>query len=238
MKIINCAHRGSSAYAPENTRAAFELAIEQGASMIELDIQQTADDQLVLFHDEDLGRTSSGTGPLWKQDLANLRKLDVGHWFDARFGGEKILSLEETISDFANRVTLNVELKIHGRERDLEEVLVEKISGIENIGNCLFTSFGHDTIDRLRNIDPTLRLGYIVGKGQWQDGFLERKINVLCLERTLATADRMRLIHSAGKKVFVWTVNEKSEMVEKIQAGADAIISNFPDRLAEVLDKF
>ena len=92
-KII--AHRGASMYAPENSESSLKLASSMGVEWIETDVQITIDNQLVIFHDEKLGRTSNGEGFLALKKFSELKKLDIGSWFSKEFAGEKILSLIE-----------------------------------------------------------------------------------------------------------------------------------------------
>jgi glycerophosphoryl diester phosphodiesterase len=92
------AHRGSSAYAPENTLAAFRLAVEQRADWLELDVQQTRDGQLVAFHDLRVERTTDGRGALRDLTLADLRTLDAGKWFGPEFAGERVPTFDEVLS--------------------------------------------------------------------------------------------------------------------------------------------
>ncbi len=231
-RIINCAHRGASAHAPENTLSALELALKMGATMAEVDLQQTGDDQLVLFHDDNLERTSDGNGPLWKQSLAELKRLDVGGWFGAQYLGETMPTLEELIAAVAGRLVLNLELKLHGHERQLDTLVASRLSALPTGADFFVTSFDHDLVDRVRGLLPGLPGGYIVGRGGWHDGLLLRQGGVLSLERTLATADRVEKIHEAGKQVHVWTVNEDEEMRRLQNLGVDALITNFPDRVA------
>jgi len=109
---INCAHRGASGHAPENTIAALEKAIAQGAGMAEIDIQQTADDRFAVFHDDLLDRTTNGVGPLWEKTLAELQTLDAGSWFGPGWSGERIPSLEEVLEITRGRLPLNIDLWI------------------------------------------------------------------------------------------------------------------------------
>ncbi|MDE0013634.1 MAG: glycerophosphodiester phosphodiesterase family protein, partial [Candidatus Poribacteria bacterium] len=91
---ILLAHRGLVRHAPENTLPGFATAIELGLSL-ELDVYQTSDKHLVVIHDETVDRTTNGTGKVINMTLAEIRKLDAGSWFDPRFAGEKIPTLEE-----------------------------------------------------------------------------------------------------------------------------------------------
>lgn len=231
-RTLNCAHRGASAHAPENTLSALELALKMGATMAEVDLQQTSDDQLVLFHDDNLERTSNGSGPLWKQSLAQLKRLDVGGWFSDAYLGETMPTLEELIAAVAGRLTLNLELKLHGHERQLAPLVASRLSALPTGTEFLVTSFDHDLVDRVRGLLPGLPGGYIVGRGGWHDGLLARQGRILSLEHTLVTADRVMEIQNAGKQVHVWTVNEAEEIRRLQDLGVDALITNFPDRVA------
>ncbi len=235
-EIINCAHRGASALAPENTLAALHLAVKMGATMAEIDIQQTIDDELVLFHDDNLQRTSNGSGPLWEKTLKKLQGLDAGSWFSSEFQGEQIPALDSVIKAMDGRLKLNLELKLHGHERDLEQLVAKKIVELDCAGWCLVTSFDHDTIDRLLDIAPGLKAGYIVGRGGWHDALLESRVGVLSLEKNLVTTDRVSRAHAFGKEIHVWTVNQENEMKRLQAAGVDALISNFPDQVSAFLN--
>ena len=105
------AHRGASMYAPENTLAAFELAIEMGADAIELDTMLTADGIPIVIHDHSLDRTTDGIGSVSSKTVAELKLLDAGSAFDIRFAGERIPTLEEVFSAVGKKIMINVELK-------------------------------------------------------------------------------------------------------------------------------
>lgn len=235
--IIHCAHRGASALAPENTLSAIQLAADLGATMVEVDLQQTADDELVLFHDDKLNRTSNGNGPLWKKTLKELQLLDAGSWFSPQFTGEKIPTLESLISTMGNQLNFNIELKLHGHERNLEQLVAGKLQKLDCANSCLITSIDHQTINRLQNIAPHLKTGYIIEKGHWKDSLLQAKVEVLSLEKTLITAERVQRAHAAGKEIHAWTVNKESEMKNLQAMGVDAFISNHPDKVTNFLHK-
>src|SRR5215218_966449 len=92
------AHRGASAYTPENTLAAFRLAIEQRADWLEMDVQQTKDGRLVVFHDLRMERTTSGSGPLRDLTLAQVQQLDAGGWYGSQFAGERVPTFQEVVA--------------------------------------------------------------------------------------------------------------------------------------------
>jgi len=108
---LNIAHRGASAFAPENTMAAFEKAIELGADVIELDLHLTRDNEIVVIHDDTLDRTTDGSGPVHQRSLGELMRLDAGRWFGEGFAGQRIPRLAEVLDRFAGRVPLALEIK-------------------------------------------------------------------------------------------------------------------------------
>ena len=228
--VINCAHRGASGQAPENTLAALERAVALGADMAEIDIQQTADDRLAVFHDDNLDRTSTGTGPLWEKSLAELQSLDAGSWFGPAFAGQMIPSLEEVLEFTRGRLPLNIEMKLHGHERNFADLAISALYDNNIRDHCLLTSFDHDLVDTIGARAPGLITGYIVGRTSPTAPLLERPAPVLSLEKSLVHADLLATAHGAGKQVHVWTVDDPQEMSRLIDLGVDAVITNFPDR--------
>jgi glycerophosphoryl diester phosphodiesterase len=111
VSYLRIAHRGAAGTRPELTRPAFERALEIGVDMIELDVQLTRDGQLVVLHDRQLGRTVGGEGPVRERALAELQALDAGSWFDARWAGATVPSLDDVLGWTAGRAELNVEIK-------------------------------------------------------------------------------------------------------------------------------
>jgi glycerophosphoryl diester phosphodiesterase len=232
--FTNCAHRGASGHAPENTLAAMRLAMEMGAHMSELDVQQTADDRLVLLHDDDLDRTTSGRGPLWQKPLAELQSYEAGKWFAPQFAGEPLPTLEDVISLVRGKMKLNIEVKLHGHERDIAKLVVATIRSEKFENECLVTSFGHEVADEIKALAPELKVGYIFGKDEYHERVFEGPVEVLSVNHYLISAEFMKRARAANKEVHVWTVNEKPLMHRLMDLGVDAIITNYPDRLAEV----
>ena len=112
------AHRGASAFAPENTLAAFCLAVEQGADAIELDAKLSADQQIVVIHDKSVERTTDGKGEVRRLTLGQIKSLDAGSFFSSRFAGEPIPTLAEVFEEVGKRVLINVELTNYASPTD------------------------------------------------------------------------------------------------------------------------
>lgn len=238
-RCLCIAHRGASGYAPEHTRAAFELAVAQGADMIELDVQLTGDGELVVFHDADVQRTTNGTGRVRELSLAQLRSLDAGGWFDARFAGERVLTLAEVLELVAGRVLLNVEVKASQEDgASLIPKLLATLQHHDALETTLVSAFDWWLLADIRQADPRLRLGLL-----WSDPLIPwpwdraGKMQASHLHPLWAVVTRKHVeeAHAQGLWVNAWTVNDPPTMVELLNMGVDGIVTDYPDRLLQVL---
>jgi len=229
-----CAHRGASGHAPENTMAALARAIEMGAEMAEIDVQQTADDRLAVFHDTDLNRTSDGAGPLWRRTMSELQTLDAGSWYGPEFTGERIPTLEEVLDLTRGRLILNIEMKRHGHEfgheRGFIDLVIRALHDNNDGDHCLVTSFDHQVAAAVKERFPGQRTGLIIGPGPMPAEVFTSTADVLSVHQSLANKAFFARARSAGKSVHIWTVDDPARMQELIELGADAVITNHPDR--------
>lgn len=227
------AHRGASAHAPENTLAAFELALKQGAPAIEFDVKLTADRYVVIHHDQTLDRTTNGSGSITKQPLAALRELDAGSKFSAGFRGEKIPTLDEVFDSLGGKMFMNVELTNYASPFDglVDEVvrLVRK-HGLEE--QVLFSSFFPTNLTRARRLLPSVPRGQLFlpgGSSWWQR--LAAKFMSLQAEHPFKKDVSAAVVHRAHAKnrhVYAWTVNDPAEMKSLRALGVDAIFTDDP----------
>jgi glycerophosphoryl diester phosphodiesterase len=241
-KPLNIAHRGASAYAPENTLAAFRLALEMGADGFELDVRLSADDHLVGVHDDTVDRTTDGSGPIRQKTLAELKALDAGARFAVRFAGERIPTLQEVFDLVAgSRAFVNVEIKTDSIKGDgLEEKLVA-LSRRYGLGErLLISSFNPFALWRMRRMAPDLPLALLYAEDQriylrnrWF-AFLSRP-DALNPSFRMATQEHVRWAKSKGYGLYVWTVGEEPEMRRLIALGVDGVITDKPDLLRQVL---
>jgi glycerophosphoryl diester phosphodiesterase len=230
------AHRGASAYAPENTLAAFELAVRQGADMIELDVQRSADGVLVVFHDETTERWDGRRRPAAMCTLAELRALDIG--------GERVATLAETCVFARERGTrLNVELKGAGFGADVAQMLrAERIDDL-----VLISSFVEAALHEFAAASPHIPRAYLMGNDTWRPDVRFREAWPFgALRRTGAAAwhptSELPLVNMliprvrrAGFQVNVWTIDDPAIMRKLIALGVDGIITNVPDVLREIV---
>ncbi|MCB0481796.1 MAG: hypothetical protein KDC83_10215 [Flavobacteriales bacterium] len=249
MKII--AHRGASGHAPENTLGAFKKAISLGSDMIELDVRETLDHQVVVYHDSDLSRTTNYKGKIIEHDLQKLQTIKAGEWFgNVDYFNEKIPSLSETLEIIAGRCEVLVEIKSDGKRVSTPffKNLFKTINKHAAKDWVILQSFDSYILTRIQQLDPSFRIQkLIVWKIPLLGIQLDQRVmleNVLKKEHyeainvnhRFATPALIARIHRFNKKIFCWTVNEPKRMNKLIQLGVDGIITDYPDRLKTILN--
>lgn len=234
------AHRGASGEAPENTFAAFDLALQQGAELIELDVHCSADGALVVIHDASLNRTAGRDGQVGEMSAAALQGCDVGRWRGAAWAGQTIPTLTEVLDRYAARVLLNIEVKRDGAEcpyPGIERLIMDALDGRGLFERAVISSFDRSFIEQLRQREPRLALGIIDDAGP--DEVIDRAAALggvaVHLEAGLITESRLRRAHRAGLRVLAWTVDDPMETVRLVDLGVDTILSNYPARLRDVV---
>jgi glycerophosphoryl diester phosphodiesterase len=234
------AHRGASAHAPENTLAAFELAVDQGADAIELDVKLTADGQVIVIHDPTVDRTTSAHGRVKDMTLADFRALEAGSYLSEKFKNEKIPTLEEVFEAVGQKTFINVELTNYNAPRDhlVESVcmLVKRFS-LQN--RVLFSSFIASNLSKSRSYLPDvptglLALGGILGAWQRSFGFAFGKYDALHPSLPDATQQQIYFVHRLNRRVHVWTVNKEEDMRRLFKWGVDAIFTDDPQLAVKV----
>ncbi len=227
-------HRGAKNYAPENTLAAFNLALDQGADGVELDAKLSADGTVVVHHDATLDRTTNGKGRLARFSFAALRELDAGSFFSEAFRGEKIPSLEEVFESIGRRAVINVELTNYSTPHDS---LVEKVCelvrrhGLQK--SVIFSSFNAGNLKKAARLLPEvprglLALGGILGVWSRSFGFNFGAYDALHPYVTDVTAQTVQRVHKLKRKINVWTVNTEEDVRRMAGWGVDGIMTDDP----------
>ena len=244
-RVLNIAHRGANRVAPQNTLAAFVKAVELGADGVELDAQLSADGVAVVIHDYELDGTTDGSGPVAAQPLAALKELDAGGWFDPAFAGERIPTLAEVLDRVGQQLLVNIELKVPPGEEDkgLEAAVVSLVERFGLAERVLLSSFNPYALRRARALAPHLPLGLLYGPlpSSWSSRFRAARMRDLNPEAVnpfwlLISRWGVRRAHRRGRRVVAWTVDTANVMHRLVGWGVDAIITNLPDRLHEVLE--
>ena len=230
------AHRGGAATAPENTLAAFRAAAAAGVLSWELDVQQSRDAELVVFHDDTLDRTSTGSGPIGAHSYVELARLDAGRWFGDRWRGERIPTLREVI-DLAQEVgaRLLIELKSPARHQGIEERVVNLLARTGFGGQCMILSFDAAALARVHALDPALVLDLNYGNRMFGPLPEVPGLRAIGPEWRLLAANpsRVRAAHAAGQRVYPWTPNTPHAFRLLRALGVDGIISDRLDLLSD-----
>jgi glycerophosphoryl diester phosphodiesterase len=233
------AHRGFSARAPENTLSAMRAAMDAGTDAVEWDVQIAACGTPVLFHDDNLGRTSDGVGPLKRRSLEQLKQLDAGSWFSADFAGERIPTLEEAYGCVRPRVRhVYSEIKAYRELEDLERVLdITRKSGM--LGSTTFISFDWRALEFIAGREPTVRVGYVIDHAdkfeealgraaRWDRSLLDFDQELVLEDPFLAARTRARGVGTAA-----WTVNDVGTAAELIGVGITSLTTNEVEAFVE-----
>jgi len=229
------AHRGASSYAPENTLAAFDLAIQMGVSHLELDVHTTRDGRVVVIHDDAVDRTTNGSGPVTCHSLAELTALDAGAWFDRRFAGQRIPTLDAVFERYKGRVHIHTEIK--GHSADLARATVDLVRRHGMTEQVTITSFQKTRLEETRAHAPELPTGWLVADVSETLIAQARAMGLrqLCPRAPGVTKDLVQRLHAEGFVVRAWGVTDEDLMRRVVQAGCDGMTVNFPDRLLEYL---
>lgn len=232
MLII--AHRGASGYAPENTLAAVKLALEQKCDGIEIDVQLTKDNEVVVCHDWDVDRTTDGRGEIKDLTLKEIKKLDAGSWFDECFKGEEIPLLEEVLQLVPNSLFLNIEIKAKATdERRLEKRVCDILEKYNRINNTVVSSFNHYSLKKVKEILPYIKIGilyeaYIIKPIEYVLNNFEDMYSLHpCCD--YVGEEFVKIAKESNLKIYTWTVNDVLTADWLSTLGIEGIITNYPD---------
>ncbi|WP_245997946.1 glycerophosphodiester phosphodiesterase [Aquisalibacillus elongatus] len=227
------AHRGASQYAPENTLPAFELAEQLGADGIELDVQLTKDLIPVIIHDENIRRTTNGTGFVQNYTLDELQEFDAGYWFSKHYIHTPIMSLKEFLQWIQNRdLLINVELKTNVIEYPtIEKRVMDLINEYNVIDRTIISSYNPNTIKRLRDINDDIELALLtnIQLGKVDEVLDDIGANALHFKSRLLSSKMVKLLFDKNIPYRVFTVNRVSTMKKCVTMEADGIFSDVPD---------
>lgn len=233
------AHRGASGKAPENTLAAFELALELGADGVELDAKFTADRKVAVLHDQSLVRTTGAEGKIQNVEWDDLKTLDAGKWKGDEYAGEAIPSLEEVFSAIGGKLLINIEVTNYATSTDgLAEAIVDMVigSGIED--TILFSSFFPSNLVKIRRKTTNIPVALLTlpGKEGWFGRtFLSKKFSPEFLHPEF-TDVTLGLVKK-GRRINTWTVNHEEDIQRMLKYGVAGVITDHPDVGIKLRDK-
>ena len=233
-------HRGASGYAPENTLEAFELAARMGAAGVELDVHIAKDGELVVAHDETIDRVADGSGYIAEMTTAQLKRYRFNrtHREYEKATIPTLREVYELLKPYG--LCVNVELKNSRIDYEgLEEKCVKLACEMGMTDKVLYSSFNHHSMVRMKQIDKAIPCGLLYDCMPLEPWAYAERLGMDAIHphfsELLLTGEAGRC-HEKGVNVNVWTVNAESEVRDCLEAGADIIISNYPDRALRVLE--
>ncbi len=246
------AHRGGAGLAPENTLAAFRNALVMGVDALEMDLHVSADGEIVVIHDPTVDRTTNGRGFVRTMSLADLQRLDAGSRFNARFAGERIPALRQVLDTVRasgdGRVRLNIETKyeadVPSPPADFEERVLRVIREAGMSDRVIIQSFHYPSLARVKALDPAVLTAALRLAGDPAPDPLAlvrgAQADIYSPSVRLVTQTVIEALHRAGIPVLPWTVDNPAVMERLLEMGigtfrGDGIITNYPDRLIQVL---
>jgi len=221
MAIV-IAHRGASAYEPENTLRAIKRALELNAKMIEVDVRLSKDEHIIVIHDDSVDRTTNGKRYVKDLMLKELKKLDAGK-------GERIPTLQEVINAVRKRAILIIEIKVLNIEDSVVK-MIEK-EGIEK--EVVITSFYHPILKRIKKIDLIIKTGVIFKCHPVRSAelALNAHANSLFPEHKYISKEMVKEAHKHDLEIYPWTIDDLDRANQLIEMGVDGIVTNKPDIL-------
>ncbi|MEP4149515.1 MAG: glycerophosphodiester phosphodiesterase [Halioglobus sp.] len=233
-EVLIIAHRGSAGAAPENTIASISQAIEDGSDWVEIDVQETLDGEVIVIHDSDFMKLAGDPIKVWDGELARIQEIDVGSWFDPRFADQRVPTLAEVLQIIKNGDSrLVIELKYYGHDQQLEQRVIDIVEAAEMADRVAIMSLKLKGVQKLKGKRP-----------QWTGGLLaatsvgditKLDADFLAVNQNMANPAFIRRAHKAGKRVFVWTVNDALSLSHWMSMGVDGVITDEPALAREIL---
>lgn len=239
-RFLNFAHRGASAIAPENTLAAYGAAVAAGATAVEMDLHLTADGHVVLMHDSTVDRTTDGSGRIAQMSLAQIRELDAGRWFDDRFAGERVPTLEEVFERVVPECPVVVDIK------DPRPALIERVVELARIHDAVdrvtVSSRLRGLLKRAKVLEPALQTGFLAyfRDWGWWNHYVARRLKAMRAETvspnaSMVTQRMVDFFHQRAYIVRAWGVKQDEALARRlIRMGVDGMTFDHPERLWEL----
>jgi len=226
-------HRGAAALRPENTMASVLKAIEDGADWVEIDVQETADDVVIVAHDSDFMKLAGVNLKVWDATMEDVAEIDIGSWFGPDYGDERTPTLREVLEAAKGRAKVIIELKYYGHDVDLENrvaALVEEMGMEEDIATM---SLKYPAVQKMKALRPDWRAGVLAATAVGDLSGLEG--DFVAVNAATVSPGLIRSVHEAGKDIYVWTVNDPLQMSAMASMGVDGLITDRPAMANEVL---
>lgn len=233
-RVVIIAHRGAAGVRPENTMAAFEKAIEDGADWIELDVQETRDGSIIIMHDSDFMKLAGVDIKVWDADLADVEKIDIGSWYGPEYADQRAPLLRDVLAMARGRAKVLIELKYYGQDEMLAQRVAQVVDDLEMADQVAVMSLKYPAIQEMQALRPGWRTGVLAATALGDLAGLDG--DFIAVSTSTAGPRLTRSVQAAGKDFYVWTVDDPLEMSRMISMGVDGLITNEPALAARVLE--
>jgi len=229
------AHRGASAVAPENTLAALELAINEGADWVEIDVQETRQGEVVVIHDSDLKKVGGSSLKVFEAPLSELQNVDVGSWMNPSFSDQRVPTLQQVLALCRDRIKIVIELKYYGQEKQLEERVVRLVEAAGMQDQIVVMSLSYPGVQKIKSIRPQWKVGLLSSVSMGDITRLEA--DFFAINARFASRRFIKRVHQQNQEVMVWTVNDPVGMSTMMSKGADGIITDYPGLAVKIREE-
>ena len=226
-------HRGAAGLRPENTMASVEKAIEDGADWVEIDVQETADDEILVIHDSDFMKLAGNPAKAWEVTMDDVAGIDIGSWFGAEYADQRAPTLREVLAAAQGRARVLIEMKYYGHDVDLENRVAALVEEFGMGGQIALMSLKYPAVQKVRAMRPDWRSGVLAATAVGDLSGL--KADFVAVSAGMASPGLIRRVQASGKDIYVWTVNDPLEMSQMISLGVDGLITDRPALVREVL---
>lgn len=228
------AHRGAAGSRPENTMASIRKALDDGADWVEIDVQETADNEIIVVHDSDFMKLSLVDLKVWDATMEDLADIDIGSWFDAEYAEERTPLLRDVLLEAKGKSKVLIELKYYGHDVDLEDRVAKIIEETDMNANIATMSLKYPAVKKMKSLRPDWRSGVLAATAIGNLAKLDADfvaVSSASLSQSLIDA-----VHNEGKDIYVWTVNDPLDMSNMMSRGVDGIITDEPALARTVLE--
>ena len=233
--VLIIGHRGAAGAKPENTVAAIRQAVEDGADWVEIDVQETADGEVIVIHDSDFMKLAGVNIKVWDATMPDLTDIDIGSWFDPQYSDQRTPTLAEVLEITRDKSRLLIELKYYGHDVALEQRVVDIVEAAGMQDQIATMSLKYPAVQKMKALQPDWPSGVLAATSVGDLTRLEG--DFLAVSTAQATTRMVRHANAANKELLVWTVNDPVQMSAMITLGVDGLITDEPALARRVLDQ-
>lgn len=228
------AHRGAAGIRPENTIASVRQAVEDQADWVEIDVQETADGQVVVMHDSDFMKQAGVDLKVWDATMDDLAQIDIGSWFDPAYAAERPALLSDVLEITREKSNLLIELKYYGHDVDLERRTIALVEAAGMSDQVATMSLKYPAVQKMKDLRPDWTSGVLAATAIGDLSRLEA--DFIAVSTTIVGPRLVQAASSANKKLYVWTVNDPIEMSAMMSLGVDGLITDEPALARAVME--